>query len=76
LKETLEEGAAAGDFTVEDSVLVANYMYASGLGALQLARIGMLVKESSPGIPTISRISGEQVRDFLTTTAVALAKTH
>ena len=58
---------------VGDSVLVANYMYASGLGALQLARIGMLVKESSPGIPTISRISGDQVRDFLTTTAVALA---
>jgi hypothetical protein len=47
-------------------------MYASGLGALQLARIGLLVKESSPGIPTISHISGEQVRDFLTTTAVAL----
>jgi AcrR family transcriptional regulator len=76
LKETLEEGAEAGDFNVADSVLVANYMYASGLGALQLARIGMLVKESSPGIPTISRISGDQVRDFLTTTAVALAAGH
>ena len=73
LKETLEEGAESGEFKVGDSVLVANYMYASGLGALQLARIGMLVKESSPGIPTISRISAEQVRDFLTTTAVALA---
>jgi len=73
LKVTLDEGAESGDFKVTDSVLVANYMYASGLGALQLARIGMLVKESSPGIPTISRISGDQVRDFLTTTAVALA---
>jgi len=72
LKETLEEGAESGDFKVDDPVLVANYMYASGLGALQLARIGLLVKESSPGIPTISHISGEQVRDFLTATAVAL----
>ena len=76
LKETLEEGAESGDFKVHDPVLVANYMYASGLGALQLARIGLLVKESSPGIPTISRISGDQVRDFLTTTAVALAAGH
>ncbi|MFL6061948.1 MAG: TetR/AcrR family transcriptional regulator [Marmoricola sp.] len=76
LKETLEEGTASGEFNVEDSVLVANYMYASGLGALQLARIGLLVKESSPGIPSISRISGAQVRDFLTSTAVALATGH
>lgn len=73
LKETLEDGTESGDFKVEDPVLVANYMYASGLGALQLARIGLLVKESAPGIPTISHISGEQVRDFLTSTAVSLA---
>ncbi|MBO9520540.1 MAG: TetR/AcrR family transcriptional regulator [Nocardioidaceae bacterium] len=73
LTQTLDEGAKSGDFKVEDSVLVANYMYASGLGALQLARIGLLVKESAPGIPTIARIDGDQVREFLTTTAVALA---
>ncbi len=73
LKETLADGTESGDFQVEDPDLVANYMYASGLGALQLARIGLLVKESSPGIPTISHISGAQVRDLLTSTAVALA---
>ncbi|MCX6395932.1 MAG: TetR/AcrR family transcriptional regulator [Propionibacteriales bacterium] len=73
LKETLDEGIASGQFKDQDSVLAANYMYASGLGALQLARIGLLVKESSPGIPTISHVSGEQVREFLTDTAVALA---
>ena len=76
LTQTLDDGVASGDFRLVDSTLVANYMYASGLGALQLARIGMLVKESAPGIPTISRISGEQVRDFLTTTAVALTTGH
>jgi hypothetical protein len=54
-------------------VLAANYMYASGLGALQLARVGLLVKESEPGIPTISRISGDQVKAYLTSSAVALA---
>jgi AcrR family transcriptional regulator len=73
LKETLDDGIASGDFKAEDSALVANYMYATGLGGLQLARIGMLVTESSPGIPTISRISGEQVKAFLISTAVSLS---
>jgi AcrR family transcriptional regulator len=73
LKETLDAGIESGEFKTQDSVLAANYMYASGLGALQLARIGLLVKESSPGIPTISHISGDQVREFLIATAVALA---
>lgn len=73
LTDTLDDGVASGDFKVEDSNLVANYMYASGLGALQLARIGLLVKESAPGIPTIGVISGDQVREFLSTSAVALA---
>ncbi|MCZ4500858.1 MAG: transcriptional regulator, TetR family [Marmoricola sp.] len=73
LQETLDAGIDAGDFKAQDSVLAANYMYASGLGALQLARIGLLVKETAPGIPTISHVSGEQVKEFLTNSAVALA---
>ena len=73
LIDTLDAGVASGDFKKGDTVLMANYMYATGLGAMQLARIGMVVKESTPGIPAISRISGEQVRDFLVTTAVSLA---
>jgi AcrR family transcriptional regulator len=73
LTDTLDEGVASGDFREGDTVLMANYMYATGLGAMQLARIGMVVKESAPGIPTISRISGDQVRDFLVSTAVSLA---
>jgi AcrR family transcriptional regulator len=74
LTETLDEGVASGEFTADDTVLMANYMYATGLGAMQLARIGMVVKESSPGMPAISRISGEQVRDLLVSSAVSLAK--
>ena len=73
LIQTLDDGMAAGDFEQGDTVLMANYMYATGLGAMQLARIGMVVKESAPGVPAISRISGEQVRDFLVSTAVSLA---
>jgi AcrR family transcriptional regulator len=72
LTQTLDDGVASGDFREADTVLVANYMYATGLGAMQLARIGMVVKEGSPGMPAISRISGDQVRDFLVSTAVSL----
>jgi AcrR family transcriptional regulator len=74
LTETLDAGVASGDFQKGDTVLLANYMYATGLGAMQLARIGMVVKESSPGMPAISRISGDQVRDFLVSTAISLAR--
>ena len=48
-------------------------MYASGFGALQLARVGMQVKESAPGVPAISPVSGDQVRSYLVATAKALA---
>ena len=54
-------------------MLLANTLYASGLGALQLARVGILVKEAAPGIPTVGTISPEQVRDYLVASALALA---
>ena len=73
LEGALEAGVASGDFTVADPTLLANTLYASGLGALQLARVGILVKESAPGVPTVARISPEQVRDHLVATALALA---
>ena len=50
-----------------------NTLYASGLGALQLARVGILVKEASPGVPTVGQVSPEQVRDYLVASALALA---
>jgi AcrR family transcriptional regulator len=73
LSQVLEDGVASGDFTVEDPVLLANTLYASGLGALQLARVGILVKEAAPGIPTVGQISADQVRDYLVASALALA---
>ena len=48
-------------------------MYASGLGALQLARVGVLVKESAPGIPAIAPVSADQVRSYVVASAKALA---
>ncbi|WP_036507802.1 TetR/AcrR family transcriptional regulator [Nocardioides sp. URHA0020] len=73
LTQVLEHGVESGSFRVEDPVLLANTLYASGLGALQLARVGILVKEAAPGIPTVGSISAEQVRDYLVASALALA---
>ncbi len=69
----LDDGIESGDFHVEDTTLLANQLYASGLGSLQLARVGMLVSEAAPGIPRIHRVSGEQVKTYLVTSALALA---
>ena len=72
LSSVLESGVEAGDFVVEDPTLLANTLYASGLGALQLARVGILVKEAAPGIPTVGSISPQQVKDYLAGSALAL----
>ncbi|MDT0201406.1 TetR/AcrR family transcriptional regulator [Nocardioides sp. AE5] len=74
LGSTLDDGVASGDFEVADTNLLANYMYASGLGALQLARVGMVVKELAPGVPTIAPLSVDQVRQYLIDTSIALAR--
>ena len=70
----LEDGNASGDFDIADPSLLANTLYASGLGTLQLARVGILVTEASPGVPRVAEVSVEQVRDHLM--AVALAVTR
>ena len=73
VEEKAEVGVDAGAFKVEDPTLLANTLYASGLGALQLARVGILVKEAAPGVPTVGSISPDQVRDYLVASALALA---
>ncbi len=73
LSGVLAEGSESGDFTIStDPVVLANTMYASGLGALHLARLGILVSEAAPGIPTVSQISADQVRDYVVSSALAL----
>jgi len=73
LSTAIEEGVASGDFSpANDPTLLANMLYASGLGGLQIARLGILVKEAAPGIPTVGEISPEQVRKHLVASALAL----
>lgn len=74
LTHALDEGVDQGVFHVDDTHLLANHMYATGLGALQLARVGMLIKELAPGIPTIAPLSTAQVRQYLVDTSMALAR--
>src|ERR671913_1685191 len=73
LTHTIEAGAASGDFHVDDPGLLANMLYASGLGTLQLGRVAMLVSEEAPGVPRISRVTADQVRDHMVATALAVA---
>jgi AcrR family transcriptional regulator len=73
LSGALESGIATGDFVLDnDPTLLANMLYANGLGALQLARVGILVKEAAPGVPTVGEIAPGQVRDYLVASALAL----
>ena len=67
-------GNESGRFSVSDPTLLANTLYASGLGALQLARVGILVTEAAPGVPTVGTVSPDQVRDYLVTSALALTE--
>ncbi|WP_323791081.1 TetR/AcrR family transcriptional regulator [Nocardioides sp.] len=74
LSAALEAGIESGDFTTtDDPTLLANLLYASGLGSLQLARVGILVKEAAPGIPTVGEITAEQVSTHLVASALAMA---
>ena len=72
-RRALLERGRGGAFTVEDPRLLANMLYASGLGTLQLGRVAMLVSEDAPGVPRISRVTAEQVRDHMVATALAVA---
>jgi AcrR family transcriptional regulator len=73
ISDTIDRGTAAGEFKKVDSAVLANHMYASGLGALQLARLGMLVTEAAPGVPAIKPLSADQVKAYLVASATALA---
>jgi len=74
LRRTLEAGVESGDFTVNDPVLLANTLYATGLGGLQLARVGLVIDEAGPGVPKVGSIDAEQVKSLLLTSALAMAR--
>lgn len=70
----LREGKQAGLFDIDDPDLVANTMYAQGLGGLQLERLGVVVRETAPGVPTVDSVDGGTVGALLVDAALALAR--
>lgn len=69
----LQDGVASGDFEVANPVLLSNTLYASGLCASNWPA-SILVDEVAPGVPTIGTLTGDDIRDYLVTSALALAK--
>ena len=74
LSAVIEDGVAAGEFDVKDATLLANTLYASGLGALMLARSGLVIRESAPGVPVVGKISADQVKRYMVASALAAAR--
>ncbi len=71
--DVIPAGVDAGVFHTDDVHLLANTLYASGLGGMQLARVGILVKEAAPGVPTVATLSAGQVKAHLIASSVAMA---
>ena len=58
----------------KDTLTVALVSHAPTLDPhMHFERVGILVKEAAPGIPTVGTISPDQVRDYLVASALALA---
>jgi AcrR family transcriptional regulator len=71
--EVLRAGVDAGTFHTDDVHLLANTLYATGLGGMQLARVGMLVKEAAPGVPVVASLSAERVKEHMVASSIAMA---
>jgi AcrR family transcriptional regulator len=70
--EVIEAGQGSGAFEVEDANLAANTLYALGLGGLQLARLGVMVREVSPGVPGVTEIDAGEVKRQLVAASLAV----
>ncbi|MBE7324343.1 TetR/AcrR family transcriptional regulator [Nocardioides sp. Y6] len=72
LATILDAGRRTGDFHVDSPETVANLLYATGLGTLQLARVGLQVEHSGDH-PVVRPITVAQTKEYLVHSAVALA---
>jgi AcrR family transcriptional regulator len=75
LSRILAEGAEQGVFEVGDPDYVANHLYAQGLGAMHLARVGVGVRELAPGVPQMFTLEDEDIAGTLVDTAFAYVLT-
>ncbi|HEX7738613.1 MAG TPA: TetR/AcrR family transcriptional regulator [Marmoricola sp.] len=68
----LQEGVDSGAFRPLDPAVVANHMYASGLGVLQMSHVGVLIRESAPGVPLVAYLKHDQVKEYLVASTLAI----
>ena len=62
LADELRAGAADGAYTVEDPDFTANQLWTAALGTMHLARSGVGVSRSAPGVPMAFPVAPERVR--------------
>jgi AcrR family transcriptional regulator len=69
----LRAGQATGVFDTADADFTANFLYTQTLGAMHMARMGLIVSASSPGRPEVHHASPELVRQTAITATLATA---
>lgn len=74
LTEALRDGTAAGVFEVDDPDYVANVLWTQVLGTMHLARVGVGVREQSPGVPDLFSVDPERVARTCVESALALVR--
>lgn len=68
----MRAGVDAGEMKVADPYHLANTLYATSLGGLQLARLGIMVRPAAPGVPEVLPMPAAQVKAYLVSAALAL----
>jgi AcrR family transcriptional regulator len=74
LTETLRDGTAADVFEVEDPDYLANVIWTQVLGTMHLARVGVGVRELSPGVPDLFSVAPDDVIRTCVDSALALVR--
>ena len=68
----LRAGNQTGDFSVEDPDYMATVLWTQALGVMHLARVGVGVRQATPGVPVPFRISADRTVETCVTGALLL----
>ena len=74
LERILAAGAERGVLAIDDPDFLANRLYTQVLGSMHLARVGVGVRESAPGVAETFDLDPERVREACVQDALALAR--
>ena len=74
LADVLRRGVDTGAFALDDPDYTANLLWTQTLGAMHLARIGVGVRELSPGIPELFSVAPDEVVRSCVASAIATAR--